>query len=191
MLPACLIVGRKLLKGGGCGRGSHSGQWRRLFGTHAVLGLSVLGATGESWWRGHVWRSPQGQWRLEAGGLRIAWCRAWMPKGRLAFVVTCGFMGFSNLMQSHFGYLALFFFWPQSVVNHKNPLPHPTADPFPNLAHISRALYSHIQQIKTNQFCFPFSQRIAERDLQITSFASMRVLAGSIYIAVFSIRVAL
>jgi len=40
------------------------------------------------------------------------------------------------------------FFWPQSVVHHKNPLPHPTADPFSNLAHISRALYSHIQQIK-------------------------------------------
>ena len=109
MLPACLTVGRKLLNGGGCGRGSHSGQWGRLFGMPAVMGLSALGGTGESRWRGHVWRSPQGQWRLEAGGLRIAWCRAWMPKGRLAFVVTWRFVGFSNLMQSHFGYLALFF----------------------------------------------------------------------------------
>ena len=104
-------------------------------------------------------------------------------------MVTWRFVGFSNLMQSHFGYLALFL--PQSVVHHKNPLPYLTEDPFPNLAHISRALSSHIQQIKTNQFGFPFAQRIVERDLQITSFASVRVLAGSIYIAVFSIRVAL
>ena len=48
-------------------RGPPSGQWGRLFGMRAVVGLRVLGETGESRRRGRVWRSPQGQWRGQPG----------------------------------------------------------------------------------------------------------------------------
>ena len=55
----------------------------------------------------------------------------------------CGQLQVCGLFQSHFGYLALLFASVSSTP--KNPLAHPTEDPFPNLAHISRALYSHMQ----------------------------------------------
>lgn len=106
----------------------------------------------------------------ELGRVRMAWCRAWTPKGRLAFVVTGRFVGFSNIW-SHFECSALFL--PQLVACCKILSHTPQRNPFLIQVTSPWPLYFHIQQIKTYQFCFSFSQRTAERAIQITLFALM------------------
>lgn len=90
----------------------------------------------------------------------MAWCRARTSGERPAFVVPGRFVGFSGIW-SHFW---MFYLFPplQSGAHHKMLFYYPTGNPFPILGHIFLALYSHIQQIKTYHFCFPFSQRISE-----------------------------